>query len=100
MSSTKSYVRFVDVLALFKLYAVKQSIVLVLNVNYFYLGFQRSIFVQEGFLRLWRGTNASLALAVPTVSHGLSPSLYLLLHSMPTHWVNARYCLHFQMLCC
>lgn len=25
-------------------------------------------FLQEGFGRLWRGTNASLALAVPTVS--------------------------------
>ena len=24
--------------------------------------------MQEGFSRLWRGTNASLALAVPTVS--------------------------------
>ena len=28
----------------------------------------RNEFMQEGFARLWRGTNASLALAVPTVS--------------------------------
>lgn len=28
----------------------------------------RKLMFQEGFLRLWRGTNAGLALAVPTVS--------------------------------
>ncbi|XP_021280695.1 mitochondrial carrier protein MTM1 isoform X3 [Herrania umbratica] len=34
---------------------------------FFTKSFDRSEFVQEGFARLWRGTNASLALAVPTV---------------------------------
>lgn len=36
--------------------------------NHLSLEASRSEFVQEGFTRLWRGTNASLALAVPTVS--------------------------------
>ncbi|KAK6260594.1 hypothetical protein SCA6_015068 [Theobroma cacao] len=40
--------------------------------NYLLLEVHRSEFVQEGFARLWRGTNASLALAVPTfLVHGL-----------------------------
>lgn len=34
--------------------------------------------MQEGFGRLWRGTNASLALAVPTVSSSLGFSSSIL----------------------
>ena len=38
------------------------------SANHLSLEASRSEFVQEGFARLWRGTNASLVLAVPTVS--------------------------------
>lgn len=34
--------------------------------------------LQEGFLSLWRGTNAGLALAVPTVSSIVAQILFLL----------------------
>lgn len=45
--------------------------------------------MQEGFSRLWRGTNASLALAVPTVS---SLKLgCLLLQPIVVHWVFMTY---------
>lgn len=36
--------------------------------------------MQEGFWRLWRGTNASLTLAIPTVSHSLSSTKDFLFH--------------------
>lgn len=35
----------------------------------YYKRVHRSEFMQEGFTRLWRGTNASLALAMPSVSY-------------------------------
>ena len=41
---------------------------LVLDKNVLIQSLHRVEFVQEGIGRLWRGTNASLALAVPTVS--------------------------------
>lgn len=40
------------------------SLILIINIK----GFLRAKHVQEGFARLWRGTYASLALSVPTVS--------------------------------
>lgn len=41
---------------------------LVFGKNVLIQRLHRGEFVQEGIGRLWRGTNASLALAVPTVS--------------------------------
>jgi len=40
----------------------------VFTTHYKYDGLMGEYFLQEGFARLWRGTNAGLALAVPTVS--------------------------------
>jgi hypothetical protein len=43
-------------------------LILVVSVDYNRNGLMGGYFLQEGFARLWRGTNAGLALAVPTVS--------------------------------
>lgn len=43
-------------------------LILVVSVDYNCNGLMGGYFLQEGFARLWRGTNAGLALAVPTVS--------------------------------
>lgn len=50
-------------------------IIIIIIIFLPFLNSVMGVFLQEGFRRLWRGTNAGLALAVPTVSFSMDSIL-------------------------
>ena len=67
------------------------------TTHYKYDGLMGEYFLQEGFARLWRGTNAGLALAVPTVSSSFYTTFFCFFGGGGVGgWVGKG--LHFQNL--